>query len=111
MYLHSTEDFPIIDVGPQHEWDQKIQRVIFDSKRTYTTEGARQLSIKQRKCVYEDEIKLLISDTYTYHSCMMQCHMKLARDLCKCIPFFYHTVGTVLYFLLHIPMATIDNCG
>lgn len=108
VYLHSTQDFPVIDVNPQHIWDQKIQRIVFGSKQTYTTEGARQLSIKQRKCVFEDEIKLLTSDTYTHHSCMIQCHMKVMRDLCKCVPFFYRTIGILLNFILlsrclHIP--------
>lgn len=97
VYLHSAEDIPIIDVSPQHVWDGKIQKIAFDSKQTYTTEGARQLSIKQRKCVFEDEIKLLTSDIYTYHSCMIQCRMKIARDLCKCVPFFYQIIGIYLF--------------
>lgn len=113
VYLHSTEDFPVIDVNPQHLWAHKIQRMAFSSKQTYTTEGARQLSIKQRKCVFEDEIKLLTSDTYTYHSCMIQCHMKAMRDLCKCVPFFYRTIGILLRLIflsryLHIPRNDND---
>jgi hypothetical protein len=27
---------------------------------------------------------------------MVQCHMKIARDLCKCVPFFYQIIG--IYF-------------
>jgi amiloride-sensitive sodium channel len=99
VYLHSTEDFPVIDVNPQHIWDQNIHKVIFGLEQTYTTEDARQLSIKQRKCVFEDEIKLLTSDTYTYNSCIIQCHMKAMKDLCKCVPFFYHTMGILLHFI------------
>jgi amiloride-sensitive sodium channel len=97
VYLHSTKDLPIIDVNPQHIWDQKIQSIKFTSKQTYTTEGARQLSIHQRKCIFEDEIRLLTCDTYTYQSCMIQCRMELARSLCKCVPFFYRTRG--IYFM------------
>jgi hypothetical protein len=93
VYLHSTEDLPVFDVSPQHVWDRKIQSIYFSPKQTYTTEGAWQLSIQQRKCVFGDEIKLLTSDTYTYQSCMIQCRMKLARSLCKCVPFFYRKIG------------------
>jgi hypothetical protein len=99
VYLHSTEDLPIIDIYPQHIWDQKIQIIKFSPKQTYTTEGTRHLSIQQRKCVFEDEIKLLTSDTYTYQSCMIQCRMELARSLCKCVPFFYRKIG--IYFISH----------
>jgi len=97
VYLHSTEDLPIIDIYPQHIWDQKIQSIKFSPKQTYTTEDTRHLSIQQRKCVFEDEIKLLTSDTYTYQSCMIQCRMELARSLCKCVPFFYRKIG--IYFI------------
>lgn len=97
VYLHSTEDLPIVDIYPQHIWDQNIQSIMFSPKQTYTTKGTRDLSIPQRKCVFEDEIKLLTSDTYTYQSCMIQCHMKLARSLCNCVPFFYRKIG--IYFI------------
>lgn len=104
VYLHSTEDLPVIDVSPQHVWDRKIQSINFSPKQTYTTESARQLSIQQRKCVFGDEIKLLTSDTYTYQSCMIQCRMKLARSLCKCVPFFYRNIG--IYFISYSYQST-----
>ncbi|XP_069675742.1 pickpocket protein 19-like [Periplaneta americana] len=97
VYIHSTEDYPVIDVPPQHVWDQKIQKISFNPKQTYTTEGARQLTIKQRKCVYEDEIRLVTSDIYTYRSCMIQCRMALARKLCKCVPFLYKKLDGFKY--------------
>ncbi|PNF31312.1 hypothetical protein B7P43_G11545 [Cryptotermes secundus] len=110
VYLHSAEDIPITDVSPQHVWDRKIKKIAFDSKQTYTTEGARQLSIKQRKCVFEDEIKLLTSDTYTYHSCMIQCRMKIARDLCKCVPFFYQIIEVVLNVVSSLSFHLYRKC-
>lgn len=97
VYLHSTEDLPIIDIYPQYTWNRMIQSIKFSPKQTYTTEAARHLSIQQRKCVFEDEINLLTSDTYTYQSCMIQCRMELARSLCKCVPFFYRKIG--IYFI------------
>jgi amiloride-sensitive sodium channel len=94
VYLQSTEDLPVTEVRPQHVWDQKIQSINFSPKQTYTTEKTRQLTLQQRKCVFDDEITLLTSDTYTYNSCIIQCHMELARRLCKCVPFFYRKTGT-----------------
>lgn len=80
---------PGIDVPPQHIWDYKVDRISFSVKQTYTTENARQLSIKQRHCIFEDEVKLQVDHIYTYTACTSQCRMVTARKLCGCVPHFY----------------------
>ncbi|CAB0005646.1 unnamed protein product [Nesidiocoris tenuis] len=49
--------------------------------------NARQLSIKQRKCVFKDEIKLKTAKEYSQWACMNECRMKLAMERCSCVPF------------------------
>ncbi|XP_065203446.1 sodium channel protein Nach-like [Planococcus citri] len=65
---------------------------MFSPKETYTTEEARQLSIRQRHCVFPDEIKLITDDIYTFGACMTECRMNMAKEKCGCIPFFYPNI-------------------
>ncbi|XP_025416588.1 sodium channel protein Nach-like isoform X2 [Sipha flava] len=97
IFIHSTDDILVIDTLPQHLWTRRIARILFDSKQTYTTEGARQLSIKQRKCVFPDEIPLLTDHIYTFSACMIQCRMDTSRALCGCVSWFYKTIDGYKY--------------
>lgn len=74
---------------PQHIWDYKVDRISFSVKQTYTTEDARQLTIKQRHCIFENEVKLKVDYMYTYTACTSQCRMENSVKYCKCVPHFY----------------------
>ncbi|XP_054274643.1 sodium channel protein Nach-like [Macrosteles quadrilineatus] len=89
VFIHSADEVPTLDMVPQHVWKRTIHSVFFSVKHTYTMEDVRQLSIKQRHCVFPQEIKLLTGGNYTYGGCMMECRMKKAFALCKCLPYFY----------------------
>ncbi|XP_066994081.2 sodium channel protein Nach-like [Anabrus simplex] len=93
LYVQSHDEIPVLDVNPQLEWHYEISKLVFSAKQTYTTEDARQLSIRQRRCVFPDEIKLDTDSMYTYGACMTQCRMRLARKMCNCVPFFYSTTA------------------
>lgn len=57
---------------------------------TYTVDGARQLSMRQRNCVFFDEVKLRVSPHYyTFSACVRQCRMDKVVKACGCLPFFY----------------------
>ena len=56
---------------------------------TYTSDGARELSIKQRGCVFPDELPLRVAPIYTFSSCMRECRMEKLMELCGCLPIFY----------------------
>ncbi|XP_072940542.1 sodium channel protein Nach [Epargyreus clarus] len=92
IYIHSTEEMAGLEQSAQHSWDRRVEKVSFSVKHTYTTEDARQLSIRQRRCVFADELKLETSDVYTYSACMRQCRMKRSRSYCKCVPHFYPAI-------------------
>lgn len=87
----------IVDTLPQHLWTRRIAKILFDCKQTYTTENARQLSIRQRKCVFPDEIQLVTDDKYTFSACMIQCRMETSKQLCGCVSWFYKKIGKQYY--------------
>ncbi|XP_017777841.1 PREDICTED: sodium channel protein Nach-like [Nicrophorus vespilloides] len=89
IYIHNSDEIPGIESKPQHIWDYRVDKIMFSVKQTYTTEDAKQLSIKQRHCVFEHELKLKIDNLYTYSACTKQCRMDTAIKLCGCVPHFY----------------------
>ncbi|XP_045493644.1 sodium channel protein Nach-like isoform X1 [Colias croceus] len=91
IYIHSTEEMAGLEQSIQHSWDRRVEKVSFSVKHTYTTEDARQLSVRQRRCVFADEQRLETSNIYTYTACMRQCRMQRSRSYCKCVPHFYPT--------------------
>lgn len=97
VFIHNKDDMLIVDSLPQHLWTRRIAKIFFNSKQTYTTEGARQLTIKQRKCVFPDEISLLTDSNYTFSACMIQCRMDTSRKLCGCVSWFYKSIDGYKY--------------
>ncbi|CAB0002733.1 unnamed protein product [Nesidiocoris tenuis] len=69
--------------------------VKFDADLDKIHENARQLSIKQRKCVFKDEKELLSAKEYSYWACMNDCRMKLAKERCFCVPFIVVAVHEI----------------
>ncbi|BES90503.1 pickpocket 23 short form [Nesidiocoris tenuis] len=87
IYIHDGNQLPGFEMTPQYEWYKSVDKLYFAPRTTYTTENARQLSIKQRKCVFKDEKELLSAKEYSYWACMNDCRMKLAKERCFCVPF------------------------
>lgn len=79
---------------PQIIWNFKVDRMSFSVKQTYTTDDTRQLSMKQRRCIFADEVKLKIDHMYTYTACTRQCRMENAKQFCGCVPYFYPEIGS-----------------
>ncbi|XP_063531962.1 sodium channel protein Nach [Cydia strobilella] len=97
IYIHATEEMAGLEQSAQHSWDRRVEKVSFSVKHTYTTEDARQLSIRQRRCVFADEQTLETSDIYTYSACMRQCRMQRSRASCRCVPHFYPKIPGYRY--------------
>lgn len=92
VYIHNADEKIGQSLKPQLIWDYKVDRVSFFVKQTYTTEDARQLTIKQRHCIFHNEKKLDIDTMYTYSACTQQCRLKGIMKYCKCVPIFYPNV-------------------
>ncbi|XP_046403250.1 sodium channel protein Nach-like [Ischnura elegans] len=94
VFIHDAMEVPAAEIQPQHEWDGRISQLVFSAKTTYTTLGARQLSIGQRHCVFPDELQLQLDpEGYTYSGCLRQCHADEAMRLCGCVPPFVNEIG------------------
>ncbi|KAK5644500.1 hypothetical protein RI129_005800 [Pyrocoelia pectoralis] len=93
VYIHDSDEIPGFDAKPQIVWNFKVEKLAFSMKQTYTTDDTRQLSIKQRHCIFSDEIKLKIDHMYTYTACTRQCRMENAKKFCGCVPHFYTEIG------------------
>ncbi|XP_071453479.1 sodium channel protein Nach-like isoform X2 [Hetaerina americana] len=94
VFIHDSMEVPAIELRPQHEWDSRISQLVFSAKMTYTTLGARQLSIGQRHCIFPDELQLKLDpEGYTYSGCLRECHADEAMRLCDCIPPFVNEKG------------------
>lgn len=92
VYLLSTEEIAGNDMLSLFTWEEfSAIDLSITMKQTYTTEDTSQLNIGQRKCIFEREVDLnyFQSDDYSLSGCLVQCRMKLANKLCKCIPPFY----------------------
>lgn len=97
IYIHSADESIGQDLPPQHIWNRRVQKISFMPKATYTTEDTRQLSIRQRHCIFPDEVTLMTNDVYTFSACMAQCRMQISYDNCGCIPFFYKEIGNSMF--------------
>jgi amiloride-sensitive sodium channel len=93
IYILNSDEQAGLDIQPQHIWDYKVDKISFSVKQTYTTEDTRQLSIKQRHCIFSNELELQTDNIYTYTACTRQCRMDNSMRMCKCVPHFYPQIG------------------
>ncbi|XP_050294298.1 uncharacterized protein LOC126734644 [Anthonomus grandis grandis] len=93
LYLSSNDERISLDIQPEILWDHGINKLSFSIKQTYTTEDARQLTVKQRRCIFTDEVKLKIDSSYSYTACTIECRMENIRAKCDCVPFFYPQIS------------------
>ncbi|CAH2002114.1 unnamed protein product [Acanthoscelides obtectus] len=89
IYITSSDELASTDVQPHHIWDFRVEEVMFSVKETYTTPDTAQLSIKQRRCAFDDDIKLVGYTDYSYTLCTRQCRMNNALRHCNCLPYFF----------------------
>ncbi|XP_075229688.1 pickpocket protein 11-like [Lycorma delicatula] len=89
LYIHGPfETFDIATKKLSSEF-MNYKTLELSGLSIYSTQEARSLSIKQRKCRFLDESNLVLSPAYSYKMCRTECRMKLAYKLCGCIPHFY----------------------
>lgn len=60
-------------------------------QQTNTDRNAFDLSIHQRKCIFEEEVsmKYFKDEPYTITGCLKECKLEQALKICGCIPPFY----------------------
>lgn len=113
VYLHSTEEVSGFDSRSQFLWEPgHTVDLLISMKQTYTTNDAKQLTVGQRKCIFQGEIDLNYykNDIYSLSACMKQCRMLKADELCKCIlPFYQPQTGNYRQCMLSDMKCLKDN--
>ncbi|XP_023722025.2 sodium channel protein Nach [Cryptotermes secundus] len=101
LYVHSTDDMPLIPRSKPHWEFRGFEREVYvQHKQTVASPELRRLNPEQRRCLFRDEVKYhQVSSReptlpfYTYNLCNMACRRRAASRVCGCIPFFYRTLG------------------
>lgn len=96
VYLHSPDDVTAFDIIPLFDSvDSENVESLISMRQTYTSADARQLTVGQRKCIFQDEVDLNYykTDSYSLSVCMIKCRMQKALKFCNCIPPFYAPSG------------------
>ncbi|EAT48571.1 AAEL000443-PA [Aedes aegypti] len=86
--LHSPYELATNDVqfAVMDETDELVESYMV--LETVASERLRDLSVKQRSCVFHDE-NYQGSHLYSYNLCVMRCRAARALELCHCRPYFY----------------------
>lgn len=90
--MNSADEILNHESYPIYESNLENKATIYISmKKTRTDENARDLSLRQRKCIFANEMKLKYykNEAYSYSGCMKECRIDKAMLLCGCIPPFY----------------------
>ncbi|XP_065084557.1 pickpocket protein 19-like [Ochlerotatus camptorhynchus] len=86
--LHSPFELATNDVqfAVMNETDELVASYVV--LETEASDRLRDLSVKQRSCIFYDE-KYQGLEIYTYNLCVMHCRATRALNLCQCKPHFY----------------------
>ncbi|XP_031349918.1 pickpocket protein 11-like isoform X2 [Photinus pyralis] len=93
IYLHGP--YEVVDIASKSLYspDGFFLQLYLSALTIFTSQGARELAINQRKCQFYHESNLRHSPVYSYLLCRMECRITLSKRLCGCIPHFYRNLG------------------
>ncbi|CAO1377745.1 unnamed protein product [Diamesa serratosioi] len=92
IYMNSADEILNYETQPIYESNSEKEANIYISMtKTRTDENARDLSLGQRKCIFDNEMKMKYykDEVYSYSGCMKECRIDKVMLLCGCIPPFY----------------------
>ena len=85
IFIGQPTEFPALEerrimIEPGYEHDLSISSKIFSST------DIRELTPKDRHCLFQDEGNLYFYKEYTFSNCRFECRLKQAEHYLKCIP-------------------------
>jgi hypothetical protein len=90
VYLHHPGQFPEAGTGIfMPEDKRKVFRVEVTPSVTESSPNVRALSISQRHCLFPDELRLSVFNTYTQQNCLLECRLRNIARYCGCYPYFF----------------------
>ncbi|XP_055691219.1 pickpocket protein 11 [Lutzomyia longipalpis] len=92
VYFHAALDIPDISKRRYSFDDTGYATVELTALEIRTTTDARGLSVSQRRCRFTDEAgNMEFSPVYSFNLCRVECRIRIALDVCQCIPHFYRS--------------------
>lgn len=98
MYIHGSFEVPDIRRKPIFVPKDYLLQVYVKALTIISSEDTRKLRIRQRKCRFFYESNLKHFPVYSYGICRMECRIRLAINLCGCVPHFYKKLGKTQFF-------------
>ena len=96
MYVNSHEETLFFDQIPVvlTEFDSNVT-INLKMQSTKTHKDVKYLRSSQRNCVFNNEMTFshLVDDSYSFSSCLSDCRINQALNLCGCMPPFHKTKG------------------
>ncbi|XP_066997698.2 pickpocket protein 11 isoform X2 [Anabrus simplex] len=96
VYIHDSWEIPDCATRKLFLPDLKYKTLDMSALSVTISEETMKLSVRQRKCRLFEESNLELSPVYSYNLCRMECRMKQALKLCKCVPYFYKPLQTLI---------------
>lgn len=88
VFVHSPFEIPLAET-PSFAMERTDEiTATYKIIETTADESLRELSLRQRKCLFHDE-KLRMLSSYSLNLCTMECRASIALSVCGCKPFFY----------------------
>ncbi|CAH2034548.1 unnamed protein product, partial [Iphiclides podalirius] len=63
--------------------------VAMSPERTYTTQGVKSFTTKERQCYYHDEVKIGDFRQYSFHNCIAYQNIDVIQKSCNCVPYYF----------------------
>lgn len=88
VLLHPPNETPKISHFGQHIGVGRENRIVITPNIADASDQIRQVPIKQRQCVFADEIRLRYFRTYSRKNCEMECESRILIKTCGCVLFY-----------------------
>ncbi|KAH1009342.1 sodium channel protein Nach [Dendroctonus ponderosae] len=89
VYIHGPFEVPDVRRRPLVVPNDHLLQVYYTALSIISSEDTKTLRIRQRKCRFYHESNLTHFPVYSYLICRMECRIRLALNLCGCVPHFY----------------------
>ncbi|PNF23366.1 hypothetical protein B7P43_G13171, partial [Cryptotermes secundus] len=90
VYVHLPVQLPEAGTGVLMPEEQaKVFSVEVTPSVTESSLNVRALSVSERQCLFPDERRLSVFNTYTEKNCLLECRLSNIARFCGCLPYFF----------------------
>ncbi|XP_024941934.1 pickpocket protein 28 isoform X2 [Cephus cinctus] len=89
ILIHRPFDYAEVDLQSTVVEDDTELAIILSGTIVESVKSVRDLTLERRNCWYSDEMKLRITNRYSFESCVTECKLNYIIKLCECAPFYY----------------------